>query len=286
MPSTASSDGPRHATQTADGLRKSARGIGGGDPLVAADFDFRTPTKPTCFYVVASTPRSGSTYLCRELWSTGLMGAPLEYFNARAQLLQMAARLQPTHLGQYFNQLLSLRTSPNGVFGFKAHWNQFQLVVDSGSLPLFSRLRFIYIERRDRLAQAVSYAKAEQTRQFVAGASPRRAPVYDYRQIRFRLRRLDRDIKEWRALFNRNRVEPIEVAYESLVESPQAVTDDILRHFGFTRDPALQLKLPPVERQADAVNQEWIERFRRESSDTAERRKLPIDAPRSSVEGL
>ncbi len=272
MPSTASSDGPRHATQTADGLRESARGIGGGDPLVAADFDFRTPTKPTAFYVVAATPRSGSTFLCRELWATGLMGAPLEYFNARSELLQMAARIQPTHLAQYVHRLFRLRTSPNGVFGFKAGFDSFRLLFRGGLLPLFPKLRFIYIERGDRVAQAVSYAKAQQTGQYRAWTAPRRAPVYDYEQVRFRLGIVEQDIKGWTALFERNRLNPIKVTYESLTENPRAVTDKILRSFGLARDPARELALPPIERQADAVNQEWIERFRRESGAAAERR--------------
>ena len=121
---------------------------------VAATYDFPASTKPTNFYVVASTPRSGSSYLCNQLWSTGLMGAPGEYFNYQGMMLLMAARLRPNNLVEYLRRLFMLRTSANGVFGFKAQWDQFQLVINGGLLGLLHRLRFIYLERTDRLAQA------------------------------------------------------------------------------------------------------------------------------------
>ena len=40
---------------------------------------------PSRAYVVASTQRSGSTYLCQLLASTGVAGNPQEYFEARAE---------------------------------------------------------------------------------------------------------------------------------------------------------------------------------------------------------
>ena len=62
-------------------------------------------------YIVCSTPRSGSSLLCRALASMGIAGTPTEYFNpvTRASL---TAR--------------SRRTSANGVFGTKLHWEQLE----------------------------------------------------------------------------------------------------------------------------------------------------------------
>src|SRR5262249_16852729 len=138
------------------------------NPLLSAELDFPTSTPPTTFYVVASTPRSGSTYLCHSLWSTGQMGAPLEYFNYHSHMLQMSAWLRAGGLGQYVSRLVACRPSPNGLFGFHSHWHQFVFVRLAQLLRLFPHLRFIYIERKDRLAQAVSYAKALQARQWAS----------------------------------------------------------------------------------------------------------------------
>ena len=78
--------------------------------------------------MLAGTPRSGGNYLCHLLWRTGLMGAPMEYFNFHTLMLQMAVRLGVTSLADYVQRLLRVRTSPNGVFGYKAHFDHLQFM--------------------------------------------------------------------------------------------------------------------------------------------------------------
>lgn len=104
-------------------------------------------------YVVCSTQRSGSTYLCQLLDSTGRLGHPLEFFEARAEtglpphpgyflagLPRTGAGirddLRPTEGPAYsdlttvngweshLNRTFALGTTPNGVFGAKLMWNQ------------------------------------------------------------------------------------------------------------------------------------------------------------------
>jgi hypothetical protein len=102
-------------------------------------------------YVVCATPRSGSTLLCELLKSTGVAGAPEEYFEARADTGL------PPHPGDYLDGLprtgagvrddtsppepspysdlrgiegyrehlersFRLGATPNGVFGTKLMW--------------------------------------------------------------------------------------------------------------------------------------------------------------------
>src|SRR5262249_41256156 len=114
----------------------------------AEAFDFpRRTAAPTIYYIVASTPRSGSTFLCRRLWSTGLMGAPAEYFNYQGFMLQMVARLRSVNIFHYVRQLFAIRTSPNGVFGAKVHFNHFRFMAEAEIQPLFPQLRVVYIAR-------------------------------------------------------------------------------------------------------------------------------------------
>jgi len=108
---------------------------------------------PKRAYIVCSTQRSGSTYLCRLLASTGVAGNPLEYFEARAEtglpphpgyflagLPRTGAGIRDdvspadapeysdltavdgweAHLGRTFR----LGTTENGVFAAKLMWNQ------------------------------------------------------------------------------------------------------------------------------------------------------------------
>jgi trehalose 2-sulfotransferase len=104
-------------------------------------------------YLVCSTQRSGSTYLCQLLGGTGTLGHPMEFFEARAEtglpphpgyflagLPRTGAGirddLRPTAGPPYSDlttvdgweahveRTFALGTTPNGVFGAKLMWNQ------------------------------------------------------------------------------------------------------------------------------------------------------------------
>src|SRR5215208_139697 len=71
-------------------------------------------------YLILSTPRSGSTLLCRGLEGTGLAGRPHEYFRPEGRLWsQYGGDADPVG---YVARLLSERVSANGVFGAKVAW--------------------------------------------------------------------------------------------------------------------------------------------------------------------
>lgn len=233
-------------------------------PTLRRQYDFPpTATLPRVSYLIAGMSRSGTTYLAHQLWATGVMGAPLEYFNPRCEMLQMAGRLGAQHIREYVQRLFAIRTSPNGVFGFKAG---IEIVVRTGVLPLFPDLRCIRITRSDRLAQAVSYAIAEQTDQWSSLGAPMRTPTYDAEHIRRCLARIERGALQIGDLLSSNGLTPMEIRYEDFAADPRAAVDDILRRFGITRDPARELAVPMTERQSGPLNLEWMERFGRETA--------------------
>src|SRR5947209_13992998 len=85
--------------------------------------------KPRITYMICSTGRSGSTLLCSLLTNTGVMGVPHEYFNLSRHGQFLIKRLKDRADGEipmeeYFDALVKHRTTPNGVFGIKAHINQ------------------------------------------------------------------------------------------------------------------------------------------------------------------
>ncbi len=109
--------------------------------------------KPDRAYIVCSTQRSGSTYLCKLLASTKVAGIPQEYFEARAEtgspphpgyflagLPRTGAGirddLRPTDAPEYsdlrtvdgweahLQRTFRLGTTGNGVFATKLMWNQ------------------------------------------------------------------------------------------------------------------------------------------------------------------
>ena len=121
-------------------------------------------------YIVCSTQRSGSTYLCHLLASTGVAGNPLEYFEARAEtgspphpgyflagLPRTGAGIRddhrPTDAPDYsdlrsvdgweahLERTFELGTTDNGVFATKLMWNQLpDLEQHAAAVPDFAGL--------------------------------------------------------------------------------------------------------------------------------------------------
>jgi trehalose 2-sulfotransferase len=132
------------------------------------DFPEHTPVRFR--YCILSSQRSGSTLLSRMLFQTRLAGDPLELFNLRLLRLAQVQTGNQSLTPIEFARLMELRrTSPNGVFGMKIHYDQmlraFQSTAPNQKMIEFLRQqnRLFWIRRRDRLRQAISLAVATQT---------------------------------------------------------------------------------------------------------------------------
>jgi len=232
----------------------------------AENFDFPIATPPRLFYMLCSSPRCGSTWLCTLLWRTGLAGAPDEYFNYYATMLHYARRWPVRTLADYTREVLRRRTGPNGVFGVKCHYDQFRLIRDLPRvMEQIQPLRFIHLDRADEVAQAVSAAFAVRSGQLRSFEPVQREPVYSAAHIDRRLAMTRQFRAQWTKFFASAKVEPHRVLYEDLLAAPEATIDGILRYLGVTGRAAPPLTAPPLpERQSDPRKAEWIARYRRE----------------------
>lgn len=155
---------------------------------------------PSLHYIVAATPRSGSTLLCELLKGSGVAGQPNEDFQAlRATSRSRQPRqyfegidapfvdkLAPFDPGtpetdeQFAAALAASKqasTTPNGVYGTKVMWGYFDDLSERlATLPglegasrtealstTFPALRFVQILRGDKVGQAISLWTAVQT---------------------------------------------------------------------------------------------------------------------------
>ena len=259
---------------------------GGMSGFVSTRYDLNHGKRPNKFYIVASSYRSGSTHLCRLLWETGVMGAPWEYLNYENDMRVMALRLGANGVVDYFNKLLACRTSRNGVFGAKAHFHHFEAALKTfpGMLQAISPVQFISINRRDRLAQAVSMAKSIQTNAWLSLSRPRRTPLfYSAEFIEACLDEINTQARGWEQWFAANNITPYHVDYESLLADRKKVIDEILSLMGVAADEPDSIVLPNVERQADAINAEWISRYRADTGLNHGAVRAPIAAARVEV---
>ena len=237
-------------------------------------------------YVIASSPRSGSTLLCRGLWATGRLGAPSEYLNPmqvrdwqvrlgattaqramhwlmRGPLVGLAGRgwWSRERFCALLRAVMARRTSATGWFGLKIHHHHWVRWEHRALTELLPVTRWIWIRRRDRVAQAVSWARAVQTGQWVAGQPLRGPPVYCRRHIAHRLAQIHAAESFWEQTVARRGVAPVQVDYEALVTDWPGEIHRICAALG---EPAVAVGPKPLAPQADARSKAWIARFKRD----------------------
>jgi LPS sulfotransferase NodH len=210
-------------------------------------------------YFVCGTPRAGTSLLTGLLKSTGIAGKPEEYF-WRDDMPLWAKRWSTSGFAEYISAAIRAGTTSNGVFGAKLMWGYMDEFL--GRLRLlaggpaasdralvahfFGRSVFIWVWRGDVVAQAVSWAKAIQT-----------CVWYDHLG-RLHSARADFDFEQW---FAANEIEPLPVQYEDLASDNAGIAKRALAFLGLEISDDLRI-VEQTRRQRDALNHEWVTRYR------------------------
>jgi len=220
---------------------------------------------PTVSYLVCSLPRSGSSLLCELLCTTGVAGAPTEFFDP-GQMHEFARVWATSGFDEFLGRLLVLKTSPNGVFGVKAHFPQLdEAFGEREPTRLLPDLRCVYITRRDHVRQAVSYARAVQSGRWASTHEARSKERYRRRLIEQLLVRIEHEERAWEAWFADRDIHPLRLDYETLVADPLAGVGAVLELVGVSGDAPV-VQPPTLQRQADQRTEAWVRRFRRSVS--------------------
>ena len=240
-------------------------------------------------YFICSTPRSGSTLLCDLLKQTGVAGRPNSFY--RAPSIAEYAEYWGIESGpgleferRYLAAAIKHGTRDTGLFGMRLHGlSLFELLGrlamlypgerdDAARLsaafgaPLYIRLR-----RADKVAQAISRVKAEQSGLWHRHADggerervkPDEAPVYDAARLRASIAETVEHEAVWDAWAAGQGIVPLEVSYEALSADPAGELGRILEALG--RDPAIAARVEvQTAKLADAVSVEWAARYRAE----------------------
>ena len=225
-------------------------------------FEYDARTEPRVSYLVCSIPRSGSSLLCELLGNTGLAGAPAEFFHPD-KMAALSERWGVETQDDYLRELLARKTSPNGVFGLKAHWGQYKpRFGEADPRAAFPNAQLLFITRRDRLRQAISWVRALQTLKWATHDNPRPRPeVFDADHITQQLVRIDREEEIWESMFREWEIEPHRVVYEEFVGAQEQCVREVLGILGVDAPGGLDLPPPVLGRQADALSDEWAERY-------------------------
>jgi LPS sulfotransferase NodH len=230
-------------------------------------------------YILCGTPRTGSTLLCSLLSSTGVAGKPESYFRELDQR-KWAARFGVSisedgefDYAEFVAGALRSGSTANGVFAARVMWGTLSLIV-SGLDPHSGRrsdvdvlegalgaLRFVHLQRRDVVGQAVSWARAEQSAYWQHGDEVRAEPRLDLEQVDNLVSTIQDHNAAWRSWFAAEAVEPLTVNYESLVTDPGKTVEEILGWID-TRPPIDWTPVSPHRRQANEINADWARQYR------------------------
>lgn len=256
---------------------------------------------------MASTPRTGSTLLSTGMHRSGLLGVPREYLNLarpnyrfREPTQQSSARLVPPEARllrkpevwiartlsrgpisarafttdswlHYLHQAVELRSTSNGVFSVKAHWNQYERNLLSLGLSADvwgTDITWIGTRRRNRIAQAISFYRALETGQWrprTRLSLDRSEPKYSARAIERALENLIRQEDRWGKYFRSIGVEPYYFDFEDIAVDVDACVRKVAELVGVRlEDHDDSMNAVIRTRAPSTVAQEWEERFRSE----------------------
>jgi len=238
---------------------------------MAPENDFpRTPCRFS--YLICSTPRSGSWLLATGLASTGAAGRPSEFFSppyVQAYLARTGRTGAVSQRSPYMRFLKAHRTSPNGVFGMKMHFSHLAMTfagADDQAAFLGAFHRFIYLTRRNKVAQAVSFWKALSTSVYrvergdAADEGPEAA--YSFPGIAERLHAIADQERDWCDRLSPFRDRTYALHYEDLASRYVENLEQVLTALDLAEAiPALDPE-PQVLAQQDETSRRWEHRFR------------------------
>lgn len=248
---------------------------------------------PYSAYVLCTAPRSGSTLLCKLLADTGIAGRPGSHFHepslaewlADYDLPEVPGRSERDTVAAVFAAAIDKGRGGTPIFGLRLQRHSFAFF--SGKLALlhpepagdvarmqaaFGRTLFIHLTRADKVEQAVSLVRAEQTGLWhrapdgteIERTAPPREPVYDAAALRAAFEMLTGYERQWEDWFARESVEPLRLTYDALSSDPAGTLASVLQALGLPREAAKGVA-PGTARLADATNRDWVNRFRGEN---------------------
>lgn len=240
--------------------------------------------KPSTCYLICAVQRSGSTLLCEALRNTGLAGLPDEYFLCTEDYSWQDSPLAREHgvstNADYLPLVLRRGTTPNGVFGAKVMWNYWEpAIAHLQAIPayrgldalemlatLFPNLHYIWLVRRDRVQQAVSWAKAAKTgvwsRRQESPPALAQEPDFDFELVDNLVRLIDEGERGWARFFQACGVEPHKVFFSDVVQSYEQTALGILDYLGVPHPADLVFKERKMKRQSDGLDARWVQMYR------------------------
>lgn len=245
---------------------------------------------PCDAYILCSNPRSGTTLLCDLLRQTGVAGAPESYFRQKSladwcRSWDIPGEVKLTDAvfsHSYLSAMMQAGRAGTPPFGLRLMGPDLSFACDwlgrvhpAASTDhqrfeaAFGTTRYIHLSRTDKLAEAVSYLRAEQTGLWhgtpagddIERIAPTEPDGYDAARITQRVEMLRAYDEAWEQWFKAEDITPLRITYEALSSDALEVLRKVLIHIGKNADTADHVT-PGTRKLADETSAAWIARYR------------------------
>jgi len=239
--------------------------------------------KPQSSYTIWFSQRTGSTLLCQALESTDIAGKPREWFNFPPDLLTTYRKTDHAELQDY---LWKLGCTENGVFGvnhsyYEPHFSH--LIETLRKFPacppevtsrtevweqVFPNHRHIFMTRRNKVRLAVSWWRAIQSGEWHIPVGEERKSVdlstgYSFDAINHLYNECSMREAGIQEFFTEGNITPLNIFYEDFIQNFNGTIRTILTYLEID-SASLNIAPPSLTKTADAISEEWVQRFREE----------------------
>ena len=239
-------------------------------------------------YRIWMTPRTGSTLLCEGLAATQRAGKPNEFFNTD----NLIETYQTTDYQSFKEQVWRQGTTANGVFGIKHSMmtGRYQAWVrdiakmrgqalsepfddDAFWSDFFPNGKHIFLTRRHKVRQAVSWWRAIQSKQWHLRPGEKLEDNeafyeerYDAAALQSLLQNTSLRETSLQEYFERNRIIPLTIVYEDMIADFTGTIRRILEFLELSQEdlPLIPMALRPT---ATPGTEAWVRRLQMELRD-------------------
>lgn len=233
-------------------------------------------------YRIWFSQRNGSTLLCKGLEQTGVAGIPGEYFNAFGAD-SLCEQHNVSTWDELKDKLWYLGTSENGVFGIKHNMTAkiYREIATLKGMPegepideeelvqdLFPNCKHIFLTRRNKVRQAVSWWKAIKDNQWHLAPNQHHENEADFYEKNYDFDALSHLLKETalrecaiQAYYTKHDIQPLTLVYEDFIKDFKGTIKHLIDYLEIEYDQ-LNIKEMYYQKTANEHSEKWVQRFR------------------------
>jgi FkbM family methyltransferase len=218
---------------------------------------------PEQAFIVVSAPRCGSTFLSLALREMDVYGRPHEFFNPDVAAVRFGRK--KLTIEKCFAYANEQGRDSNNTLGIKLVTHQLLWLHKAANLDEWlPNRKWILIRRRDVLSQAISREIATQTGKWNTlniEAQGRGKLSYDFDVVLKSVSASVRENQQLELFFTLHDEDVVEVVYEDFEDDVGYAIGLINAHFGLKDKRLPDDYSSPIQKERDAVNEEWRHRF-------------------------